>query len=123
MFSSRKIGKGYALALKTGGGTHCTLVYFRTCRRGYEQEMVEKMAEDYFDSLGIDQVDLILGGSYASRSVLVGGRLEEIRQGLVQLFAEKFELYRIRPLHIDLRGQSDQVIKVKGVSLKGNWNR
>jgi len=81
------------------------------------------MAEDYFDSLGVNQVDLILGGPYAKRSILIGGELETIREGLLKLFEEKFEIYRKRPLHIDLRGQRDSVLTIKGVNLKGNWHQ
>ena len=58
----RKLGNGYSLALNTGGGTHLTLVYFHSCKRGYEQRLVKQMSTTYMESLDVDRFQLILSG-------------------------------------------------------------
>eukprot|EP00697_Spironema_sp_BW2_P003037 gnl/Spiro4/14058_TR7545_c0_g1_i1.p1 gnl/Spiro4/14058_TR7545_c0_g1~~gnl/Spiro4/14058_TR7545_c0_g1_i1.p1 ORF type:complete len:126 (-),score=25.84 gnl/Spiro4/14058_TR7545_c0_g1_i1:169-546(-) len=122
--AARRLGQGYSIALKTSDTTHCSLVYFQTCRRGYEREQVKMMATEYFRSRGLTTVDFELGGSYGIRSVLVRtdvGLLASIARDLNSLFAS-FDIDRSPPpLHIDLRGSDISSIQTKDLPLIDNW--
>ena len=120
--SNRRTGGGYALALKTSQATHCTLVYFNSCRRGFEQDLVKSMAAEYFAAHGLTQVELQLGEVYAERSLLV--RCEALERAVFDLRTTVFASFDIDrggvPLHIDLRGSSAAEIDTT-VSVVDNW--
>jgi hypothetical protein len=121
--SSRKIGHGYALALRTGPTTHVTLVYFNDCPRGYTQNLVKAMAEEYFASAGLSTVDIELGERYNERSVRVkSAELERIARHLADNVFASFDVDKGQVLHIDLRGCSAADVQTRGVPLIGNFH-
>lgn len=103
---SRKLGNGYSLALKTSDNTHVTLVYFHNLKRGYEQDMVKSMADDYFLSRGRTHIDMVLGDNHGERSKLVLGDVIDITKDLVELFST-FDIDKTQVSHVDLRGTSE----------------
>lgn len=121
--STRKLGCGYSLALNTGNNTHLTLVYFNNCKRGYEQDLVKSMADDYFQSRGITAIDFDLGDKYNERSVRVcGAEIERIIKDLSQNVFSRFDIDVNQVAHIDLRGNaSSSAIQNRGVSVVNNF--
>ena len=120
--SSRRLGNGYSLALKTGGspGTHCTLVYFNNLKRGFAQTQVKQQAADYFASKGITSVAVTYGGDCFKRSVEVCGDLEQVSQDLLQLFGG-YDIQKEQLLHVDLKGNAPDDL-LRTVSTVDNWN-
>lgn len=123
--SCRNLGNNYALAWKTGHGTHLTLLYFENVKRGYEQDRLKNLADDFIkeSDLCINYMDLGIDFEnpemWTDRSVLVKSKdLLQLQKELFQYFQQKkFKLRPLHPLHIDLRGQSvnkiDQYVDVR----------
>lgn len=123
--SKRNLGGNTALALKTGGGTHMTLVYIENVKRGFEQARVKQLVEDFFNEHKVpDNVDLELTEDmWTERCVAVGSdELQLLQQALFTfLTAEhKLSVRALRPLHIDLRGQPGSVV-LQSVATRDNW--
>ena len=122
--AGRKLGNGFSLALKTGGdpGTHMTLVYLTSCKRGYEQSRAREIADAYFQQAGITSVDFDLGAVYNERSrLVVSAQVAKISADLRGLLQDSFSIDPNQVLHIDLRGNAVSAIQTKNVSVVDNW--
>jgi len=111
----RNIGNNYALALQTGGDTHITLVYFNNVKRGFAQERVKQLAEQFLDDVAVfpARVTLQLGDMMTERCIaVVNPELVAIQRELTTLFTTLgYDLAPAVPLHIDLRGKSDSLVQ------------
>lgn len=121
---ARNIGNNYALALKSGGNTHITIVYFNNVKRGFEQERVKTLAEEYLRQTQFPaSVRIQLGEMVTDRCfAVVNDDLIRLQRELHAHFATLgYDLRAIVPLHIDLRGESvhDAVDDVISTT---NWN-
>mmetsp|Transcript_32075 Transcript_32075/g.66963 ORF Transcript_32075/g.66963 Transcript_32075/m.66963 type:complete len:164 (-) Transcript_32075:448-939(-) len=121
--SSRKLGHGYSLAIKTRSNTHCTLVYFHNCKRGYSQDLVKSMAEEYFRLNNLTTIDLVISehDTFNGRSVLVKGEILGVVHDLAEVFAGFDIDHKPQTAHIDLRGNPLSNLTTKNVPLIGNW--
>ena len=117
---ARRLGQGYSLALKTGEGTHLTLVYFNRLRRGYEQELVKSMSEKYFEQRGLEYLELVHGEIHEKRSICIHGEVENVIKDLQQLFSA-YDIDVAQQAHIDPRGLDPSQLPSR-VPTKGNWN-
>lgn len=102
-YPKRKLGDGYSLALKVSEHHHLTLVYFNKLKRGYEQNLVKTMCNEYFCSNNILSVPLHIGEKFGTRSVCITGQIEKITEDLSNLFSG-FNITKDQIPHIDLRG-------------------
>lgn len=122
--SSRKLGRGYSLALNTGKNTHITLVYFNQCKRGYEQNYVNKAAQKYLIDEGYEEIELKYGDKWGKRSVHVTGDIKEIQYKLIKYFLDQGWDVDDRPRahtpHVDLRGNSVDDLK-QSVNINTDW--
>ena len=127
--NKRKLGLSYSLALKTGGKekseTHLTLVYFDRLKRGYEQNLVKEIVENYFKKIGISEVEIEFGKPCLKRSIEVKGKLiEKISKDLHIIFNgyNKFNVSEeSQCLHIDLKTVNKPTDLLKKVPLFNNW--
>ncbi|CAB9523242.1 expressed unknown protein [Seminavis robusta] len=122
--SSRNLGKNYALAWNTGGGTHMTLVYLTNVKRGYEQNRVKTLVEDYLDANEVpEQLLLRVGDMTTKRCVSVcNPEIAALQVALHDFLRERgFEMRPLRPPHIDLRGQSDVILDETVGTRNWNW--
>lgn len=111
--SSRNLGNNYVLAWKTGAGTHMTLVYLNNVKRGYEQERAKRLVDAFLAERGTPAtIPLSLGPMATERCVSVKSEvLEQLQQALYDyLVSQGFSPRPLRPLHIDLRSQSTNVV-------------
>ncbi len=97
-----------------------TLLYFNKLRRGYEQELVKSMAEEYFEQRGLEQLELVLGETHEKRSISIHGEVEQVIQDLKQLFSA-YDIDTTQQAHIDLRGLDPLLLPMR-VATNGNWN-
>lgn len=117
--SARNLGTNYPLCWNTGAQTHMTLIYFENVKRGYEQERVKSLAEDFLTAENVP-TQLILKSPnvkwtyFSDRCVAVHSlEIQQIQKDLWSYFTKLgFKLRALRDLHIDLRGQSDQIINL-----------
>ena len=118
--SSLRLGQGYSLALKTGDGTHLTLLYFNRLKRGYEQEQVKMAAEEYFRQRGLEHVNIEFGEIHEKRSIAVFGEIDQVMKDLQQMFSS-YDIDATQRAHIDLRGVDHNKLS-KRVPTINNWN-
>jgi hypothetical protein len=119
--SSRTLGNNYALAWKTGAEIHMTLVYINNVKRGYEQERVKELVNDFMEATQVPvEFPLPLGDMISTRCVSVdSSELEMLRQCIYEhLLAQGFDMRPLKPLHIHLRGGSavDSTVQIR------SWN-
>ena len=100
--SSRNLGFNYSLAWNTGNNTHLTLLYFNNCKRGYEQNRVKQLAEDYMLKNLDTNITLELGDMYSDRCVTVKNKkISYIQLELAKYFTSlKFEMSDVKQPHI-----------------------
>lgn len=120
--SSRNVGNNHVVAWKTGGGTHMTLVYINNVKRGFEQERVKRIVNAFLAERQVnDTIRLPLGDMVTERCIAVqSDYLNELQQAIYNhLVSLGFSVRPLRPLHIDLRGQSHKVVQ-ESVQIK-DW--
>lgn len=120
---ARNVGKNYALALKTGEDTHITLVYFNNVKRGFEQERVKQLADEFLDRNAFPRsLALQLGEMLTDRCVSVeNAELAQLQRQLHEYFvALGYDLRPLVALHVDLRGQNDSAVE-KTIETR-RWN-
>lgn len=126
---TRRLGDGYSLALRTGHGTHMTLVYFPRLRRGFEQQLAQSIAAGYFEEHKIERIHVNYGDVVLERSIAVEGfaendptiTLAQIAKDLRKLMQDNgLEVSASEQLlHVDPRGNAklDRII-----ASVNNWN-
>ena len=100
-----------------------TLVYMENVRRGYEQDRVRRLVEEFLEETGVpEQLELTLGEMMTNRCISVtSATIRGLQEAINDFLAEHgFQLRSLRDPHIDLRGQSDAIL-VDAV-LTRNWN-
>lgn len=112
--SCRNLGKNYVLAWNTGNNTHMTLIYLENVKRGYEQERVKWLANDFLREQlkAPETIELTLGEMMTDRCILVTNPLiKEIQEALYAYFTELgFTVRPLRSPHIDLRNQPKSIV-------------
>jgi hypothetical protein len=112
MKNTRKLGQGYSLALDTGNGTHLTLVYFHQLRRGFEQNMVKQLAENYIYENCNSEIYMRYDNVFLNEQkrcvVIKNHEIKSLQDGLQMLFYTNFSIdttsIHAKTPHIDLRG-------------------
>ena len=106
--SSRNLGNNYSLALKTGGGTHMTLVYVVNVKQGVRtRPSKETMLEEFMEESGIPkELPLQTAEMISKRCIgVTSGDVRDLQKSIPNYLTElHFQVRALRQPHIDLRG-------------------
>lgn len=90
-----------------------TLIYLNNVKRGFEQERVKQLAEEFLDRLQFPQtITLQLGEMLTDRCIAIeNAELAQLQRELYEYFVSlDYDLRPLVALHVDLRGQNDSIV-------------